>query len=694
MGNSPLILTTKPTSWVNLSSPPPPEASLEDLIGYNYPPELELLPITTTEIRKAILGAPGKKAPGTDGIANLVLHLALPHILHRLTILFNACLTMGYCPKHFRNSATVVLRKPAKEDYSQVKSYRLIALLNTLGKALDKILANRISYLAKKYGLLPRTHRGDRKQTSTEHAVHGLVEQIHAAWINGEVASMLLLGVSGAFDYVSHPRLIHNLQKRRIDKGITNWIQSVLRGRRTVIQLDGPTSESIEVNTGISQGSPLSPILYLFYNADLLDVCEDVGLATSANGFIDDASVIMSSPSTEENCRRIKLIYTRCEDWARKHASKFAPTKYEWIHFSRNRRHDLKKGLALGHGTTAITITLKEACRFLGIILDSGLKWKAHLRHIQVRASGRIGALASLAGSTWGASLKSSRAIYQAMILPQVTYCCSVWYTPEGEAGHQPMMLRALTSIQSRAARLIEGAFRMTSIPAMDVETFLLPMRYTLEKHITASYLRLASSPLMREISRIQNGAHMALYGNNWNINAIRNSPLEKTKHRIETRLGLSLDTLKKQLPCIVPPWWTPPHTHIAVNKEAAERNLKEIMGSSAPPVAVYTDGSGINNGIGASAVMKIPASWKWKEAAYLRSDRIATVYTGELYGIRIALRIQLQRQRQHQRQKSSFSPTIRLLYKPFKTRKINQGKAYCDPLSLQLTLWGRRKSL
>jgi len=48
----------------------------------------------------------------------------------------------------------IILKKPRKEDYSESKSYRLIALLDTLGKALEAIVSKKLSNIAEKYNLL------------------------------------------------------------------------------------------------------------------------------------------------------------------------------------------------------------------------------------------------------------------------------------------------------------------------------------------------------------------------------------------------------------------------------------------------------------------------------------------------------------------------------------------------------------
>jgi hypothetical protein len=162
------------------------------------------------------------KAPGADGITNSVLHQTLDILLPSLCTLFNACLQQGYCPKHFKETVTVVLRKPGKDDYTQPKAYRPIALLNTLGKALEAIIANRLAYIADSHQLLPSRHTGGRKLASTEHTIHLLLQRIHHAWSEGKVASLLLLDVSGAYDNVSQYHLLHNLRKRQVSQRITS----------------------------------------------------------------------------------------------------------------------------------------------------------------------------------------------------------------------------------------------------------------------------------------------------------------------------------------------------------------------------------------------------------------------------------------------------------------------------------------
>ena len=63
-------------------------------------------------------------------------------------LLYKTIYQLGYYPKIWKKAIGVVLPKANKEDYSKLKSYRIISLLNCLGKTLEKILATRLSYLA------------------------------------------------------------------------------------------------------------------------------------------------------------------------------------------------------------------------------------------------------------------------------------------------------------------------------------------------------------------------------------------------------------------------------------------------------------------------------------------------------------------------------------------------------------------
>jgi hypothetical protein len=53
------------------------------------------------------------------------------------------------------------------------------------------------------------------------------------------------------------------------------FIKQLLTGRCTKLKFDDFVSESIAILNGIGQGDPLSMILYILYNSDLLEIIGD-----------------------------------------------------------------------------------------------------------------------------------------------------------------------------------------------------------------------------------------------------------------------------------------------------------------------------------------------------------------------------------------------------------------------------------
>lgn len=116
-------------------------------------------------------------------IPNSLWHkiICVPAVLDTLYEIFHACVRTGYNPTHFQRSITVVLRKGGENrDYRMPKAYRPVALLNTLGKFLEAIIARRISYAMEIEGLLPRSHLGGRKGISTDHAIQIILDRIRS----------------------------------------------------------------------------------------------------------------------------------------------------------------------------------------------------------------------------------------------------------------------------------------------------------------------------------------------------------------------------------------------------------------------------------------------------------------------------------------------------------------------------------
>ena len=93
-------------------------------------------------------------------------------------------------------------------------------------------------------------------------------------------------------------------------------------------------SATQRVSTGIPQGSPISPILFLFFNKDLVNFCARSTRKVSAIGFVDNINILVVSKDTESNCRTLEWVHHSCTTWAHRHGAAFAPHKYKLMHLT------------------------------------------------------------------------------------------------------------------------------------------------------------------------------------------------------------------------------------------------------------------------------------------------------------------------------------------------------------------------
>jgi len=110
--------------------------------------------ITVRQVQEAVARLAPDKAPGLDDITNRVIKSSLLVIQSHLQALMQVSLNPAHFSEPFKHMITVVLRKPGKPDYTKAKAYRPITLESTLGKVMDSIMIDIMSYLTEIYQLL------------------------------------------------------------------------------------------------------------------------------------------------------------------------------------------------------------------------------------------------------------------------------------------------------------------------------------------------------------------------------------------------------------------------------------------------------------------------------------------------------------------------------------------------------------
>ena len=110
--------------------------------------------LSDNEVKQVIFTSLPKKAPGPDGISFAIIQEAYKAIAEVINLVYKILIKAGFHPQCWREETEVVLKKQRKPDYSLLKAYRIITLLNCLRKVAEKIMATRLSYLSQVSELL------------------------------------------------------------------------------------------------------------------------------------------------------------------------------------------------------------------------------------------------------------------------------------------------------------------------------------------------------------------------------------------------------------------------------------------------------------------------------------------------------------------------------------------------------------
>jgi len=110
---------------------------------------------------------------------------------------------------------------------------------------VEKIVAEILTDIAEKHNLILWNQMGARKRRSTLSAIELLIGCIQIAWKTKKfkVVTLLSLDLAGAFDNVSHTRLLHILFKKNVPRWIIRYVENFLKDRRTKIVFPGHTSD-------------------------------------------------------------------------------------------------------------------------------------------------------------------------------------------------------------------------------------------------------------------------------------------------------------------------------------------------------------------------------------------------------------------------------------------------------------------
>jgi len=429
------------------------------------PREQTLTPPISVEELRAVVLRQKNKAPGADGLSAKIIKSAWPAIEHDMHSLVNNCLKECRFPDPWKNASLVVLLKAKDKDPLVPKSYRPVSLLPVLGKIVEEVICN-ILELEVGQKLSPRQH-GFRPGKSTMTALSEL-----QTWVNQNGKHVLgtFLDISGAFDNVRWPMLIHDMRHLGCSLTTTATVISYLTNRSATYRVGG-IERTVTLTRGCPQGSKLGPRLWNLTMDRLLK--ENLPVDSAIVAYADDITLLVSGNTRKSIVNTTEEALRIISEWGQRRGLSFSKEKSIMIPL----KGGLTPGFTVAFGQDRIKSTLET--KYLGLQLGANLDFGGHAMKLLDSSTDTFSRLKAVRKSKWGVSSCLALILYRTVYIPRITYGADIWYPSITKAARNK-----LVSAQRRVLLAITAGYKTVSTRALQVVAGTPPIQLQIEMSI------------------------------------------------------------------------------------------------------------------------------------------------------------------------------------------------------------------
>ena len=580
-------------------------------------------PFVLSELKDS-LGRCHDTATGPDEIHYQFLK-HLPEVsLQVLLGIFNKIWSSGDFPDSWREAVIIPIPKPGK-DATNPTNYRPISLTSCLCKTMERMVNARLVWFLERNGLFSKHQSGFRQNRSTTDQIVRLESFIRDGLVRGHHVVSVFFDLEKAYDTTWKHGVLKDLYDSGLRGRLTLFIQNFLLDRVFRVRLGTVLSELHSQEMGVPQGSILSVTLFVL---KINSITEAVNFGFDKSLFVDDFSITYSSPCMAAIEARMQGCLDRVERWSNENGFRFSKTKTVCMHFCNKRVLHPDPQLKINGSL----IPVVQQTRYLGLVFDSKLNFKAHIDYLWQKCRQALNFLKVVSKMDWGADRVVLLRLYRAFVRSKLDYGCTVY------SSARKSYLKKLLPIQNHGLRLCLGAFRTSPMQSLYVEANEPPLHLRWEKLSLQYALKLRNNHNNPTYDKTFQPRYSTFY-------ASKPSAIPPFGLRIKGAFAQICPAPEHIAPFELPstPVWTLGEVSIDFTLREFKKGLTsdlvfqskfgELREKYSQYCAVYTDGSKVLERVAAAAT-----SGHIRRQARLPDN--ASIYTAELFALKMAFNL------------------------------------------------------
>ena len=547
------------------------------------------------------------RAPGPDGVHNNLLKHLPEDTLRILKEILNKIWISADFPQQWRAATVIPIPKPNK-DHTDPLSYRPIALTSCLCKVLERMINTRLIWYLEKHRILDRSQCGFRKHRSTTDHLVSLERYLRDAFAQRQQAVGLFFDLEKAYETTWQYGIIRDLHRIGLRGRLPVFVSEYLGDRRIRVRIGTTLSDEFYPEEGVPTGGVLAVTCFgLKINELPSCIAKDIFKAL----FVDDLAICFRGRSLDTIERHLQQAVNAIEEWATRNGFRFAAHKCKVIHFTAPRSRAQRPPI-VRIGNTLLPV--EESTKFLGLWWDSQLSFKKHISVLKTQCKEALNLIRVVAHLKWGGDRDTLLMLYRAIVRSKLDYGCIVYGTASNTN------LRQLDSVHNSGLRLALGAFCTSPVSSLYTEANEAPLeerRLKLSMHYYVKIRACTDSPAHHALHEFDRTTR-DLYAPRPNgRGGMTRPPAPPIGLKVEE--AMTSAEINAELVCPLRTPNFPPGTHdydpkrhdliegvskCMISRQEAQAKFNEFREALGSHDEVYTDGSKMNERVGAAAVI------------------------------------------------------------------------------------------